>query len=101
MSAYLSALKHNLKRPFRIERVRRAGVGDLFRPRDVTQLAVQVRLQNPITDMSEEPRRQHSVIEAGRLDAWPGPQIGAGPEKIVGFGDDDPGWQVIQSQMGL
>ena len=51
----------------------------LLRERHAVQLADEVRLQNLVADMREEPWRQHAVVEAAWLCAWSWPQIGAGP----------------------
>jgi hypothetical protein len=49
---------------------------------------MRVRLQNPVTDKSEEAGRRHAVIEPWWL--APGPQSGGGPQEVIGFGDDNP-----------
>src|SRR6516225_10352159 len=50
-------------------------------------------LDHPI----EESRRQKAVIVA--VAVRPFAQVVAGPEKFIAFGDDDPGWIVVEPEM--
>src|SRR6267378_3418564 len=51
--------------------------------------------------MRKEARRKHPVSEGFRLRSGYWPQVGAGPEKIVGFGHHYPRRLFIESQMGF
>jgi hypothetical protein len=73
----------------------------LFCARNSVETAIEVSLQNTIANVSEEARRQHTVVKAGRFYTRHGVEIRAGPDEIIRLRHDNPRSQIVETKVAF